>query len=242
MIPLAEILKSILTQASGDGISYPQGNDTRMAVPPMEGENSGRIMQPDQMMKWKDRNGWKDDVIYTDDGQAVDMATNPFKKLLSTNNGQGSISGLLQRLLNPTPEAQNPGMDKSGVTPRIGGTGDPNHVPGTGKDAVLDPTPMPKQKQRNLKPRADLLPETPPVDYSQPTALDPQSIEELRLSLLTQSGMLDPGNPNGLPALMSGPYSAIDMKAQADEANAISDAVRGPVEEDRIRKMKGPSR
>lgn len=82
----------------------------------------------------------------------------------------------------------------------------------------------------------------PPPDYSQPTALDPQSIEELRLSLLTQSGMLDPGNPNGLSARMASPNSAADMRAQVDEMNAITDAVRGPIEEDRIRRSKRTQR
>jgi hypothetical protein len=67
----------------------------------------------------------------------------------------------------------------------------------------------------------------PPVNnYAQPSALDPTQIEQLRQSLLTHSGQLDPNNPNGLAARMSGPYSKIDQQGQEGEATAISNQFR----------------
>lgn len=155
---------------------------------------------------------------------------NPFSSLLENGgNGPGTISGFISRMLSPTPEAQN-GNQLS--PPSIGGTGDPNHIPGTGQDAVLNPTPMQDQKQPNLTstdqtPTPTPLPTPDPRRYEMPTALDPQSIEELRLSLMTQAGQLDPNNPNGLSGRMNSPNAESDMGKQRNEAMGIEDSIRG---------------
>lgn len=66
-----------------------------------------------------------------------------------------------------------------------------------------------------------------PKDYSMPRALDPQSLEELRTSLLTQAGQLDAGNPNGLAGRMSDPNAAVDQRNQMGEAQRQHDSLRG---------------
>lgn len=97
------------------------------------------------------------------------------------------------------------------------GVAKPDHVPGTRQDAALNPMPMKDQSQPNF--------EKP--DYSQPSALDPVAIEELRQSLLSDAGQLDPDNPNGLAGRMTGPNSQVDMNNQRREAMSIEDSVRG---------------
>lgn len=238
---LSALIKSIAEGSSNDPKAWPKGNDMRMEVPPMdESTAAGKIMHPDQMMTQMQKP--PPGTISDDSGKLVDFNfdSNPFKKIIDSlpGGGQGTMTGMLKNLFGSEPMPQQKLMDKSGVTPRIGGTGDPNHVSGTGEDAVLSRTPIKDQRQRSM------AAPPPPPDYSMPTALDPQSIEELRQSLMTQSGMMDPANPNSLPARMSGPYSQHDMKSQADEANAISDAVRGPYEESRAdrRNTKGTPR
>lgn len=148
---------------------------------------------------------------------------NPFLNMLGPGgNGPGTISGFISRMLSPTPEAQN-GNQLS--PPSIGGTGDPNHVPGTGTDAVLNPTPMQDQSQPNLAPVP--LPTPDPRRYEMPTALDPQSIEELRQSLMTGAGQLDSSNPNGLSGRMNSPNADSDMGKQRNESMNIEDSIRG---------------
>lgn len=178
--------------------------------------------------------------IYDDKGNIVDFdwsgkAAGVFERLLNTFNGphgDGTILGFIQRLMNPAP------LDKATGAVRAPGKIGPDgsgETPGTGQDPALNPTPMKNQKMRQFRQRQSdrgvpNLPvpgvSTVPKDYSMPTALDPKAIEELRLSLLTQAGQLDPNNPNGLAGRMSGPYSKVDQQSQMEEAQGIADKVR----------------
>lgn len=63
--------------------------------------------------------------------------------------------------------------------------------------------------------------------YAQPSALDPVAIEQLRQSLLSDSGQLDPNNPNGISGRMNDPNSQIDINNQRKETQSIEDSVRG---------------
>lgn len=222
---IAELLKAFLDQASGAPNPYPQNNDARMAVPPMEGEAAGKIMKPDQMQTQMQPP--PPGTISNDKGELVDFNfdSNPFRKLIDKlpAGEQGTITGFLKGMFGSKPMKDQPLMDRSGTTPRIGG-GIPGRVPGTGTDAVLDKTPMPKQRPMSM---TTPPPSPPPVDYSQPTALDPQSIEELRTSLLTQSGQMDPNNPNGLSGRMNSPYYPNDKYNQMSEAQRQHDELRG---------------
>lgn len=213
----ADILKQVL-----NGSDYPQNNDVRMAIPPMDGENAGKVMTPDRMQTQGEKP--PADTVFKDNGD-IAMDTNPFKSMIDKlpGGGQGTMTGMLKMLFGSDMK-QEKAMDRSGITPRMGGDGDPNTVPGQGQDAVLNPKPMAKQRQKMMQ---VVPPQPTPPDYSMPTALDPQSIEELRTSLLTQAGQMDPGNPNGLAGRMSSPLAPSDMGRQSQEAINISDDIRG---------------
>jgi hypothetical protein len=242
MAMLADLLKEILGAKLGKSnpeLNWPPASDRLMSRPPMEGEDAGKVISPDQYMHNK-KIGEDPGNVYNEKGDIVDYLV---KKMKGERDG-GTIIGFINNLLNPKPNAEQKGqMAKEG---RVGG--DPNRVPGTGVDPALDPTPTAKQRVRGLQPidrGADLEPPLPkgtptpvPVDqykapppaaspYEQPTAINPQQIEELRMSLLTQAGQMDPQNPNGLAGRMSGPYSKVDQQAQMGEAEDISNKVRG---------------
>lgn len=175
--------------------------------------------------------------VTSDSGKIVDFSPgNPFAGMFKdTKQMDGSIMGLLRSMGLADQKLMQPG------TPKVGG-GDPSVTPGQGQDAALNPTPLAKQRQRGLMRPMPGAPDpnfpienttTVPKDYSQPTALDPQGIEELRTSLLTQAGQLNPNNPNGLAGRMSGPYSKLDQasgmsdaQVHADELNASKVSTR----------------
>lgn len=161
---------------------------------------------------------------------------NPFAGLLANGgSGQGTLTGFLSRMLSPTPERNAPNQVQGQGT--VGG-GDPNAgTPGMGIDPGLNPVPSKDQKVPAFAdrtptgsptplPLADQPQAPPPADYSMPNALDPQQIEELRSSLLTQSGQLNPDNPNSLAGRMGDPNSKVDMQDQMRQAEDISNAVQ----------------
>lgn len=146
-------------------------------------------------------------------------------------SGQGTLAGFLKGILTPD---QKGTMEPQGT---VGGGATSDHVPGTQQDAALNPTPLNKQRAAGLN-RVDpqnIDPATGqpapitevPKDYSIPTALNPQQIEELRQSLLTQAGQRDPTNPNGLAGRMSGLYGQLDQRAQYSETQNMADNIRG---------------
>lgn len=229
MAMLADLLKNIIMGERGPG-NWPRKNDLMMELPPMEGEKSGQVMEPDRMQIQMQKP--PPGTISNDSGELVDFNpdSNPFKKIIDSlpGGGQGTMTGMLKMLFGSDMKKESPGLSRGS----------------TFVSEDLSPVPSRKQKNSNFRgTKTDWAPQPDlPPDYSQPTALDPQSLDELRTSLLTQSGMLDPGNPNSLPARMANPNAAAMMKSQVDEMNDITDAVRGPIEEDRIQRMKGNRR
>lgn len=209
---LIDILKELLPKL-GTGSYYPSSEQD--------------IQTPDQMMKNKAVNSDPNN-IYDDSGKLVDYSTNnPFAKLgdmvktsrAGDNTGPSVLRQLLSSVLGGgiVPGTGTVGGDPAGVA-------GPTHTPGTKQDAALNPTPMTQQKQPNLSP----VPLSQPrPDYSQPSALDPNAIEELRRSLLSDSGQLDPNNPNGLAGRMTGPNSQVDMNNQRKETQSMEDSLRG---------------
>jgi len=127
-------------------------------------------------------------------------------------------------------------MTSLGQPSSIGASDSSMVAPGAADSSSMSPTPMANQKQANLTPTDSNessqvpLPTPRPAianPYAQPTALDPQSIEELRTSLMTQAGQLDPDNPNSLAARLASPLSDSDIGQQRNEAMSIEDSVRG---------------
>jgi len=178
-------------------------------------------------------------TISNDAGSLVDFNPgNPFAKLVDKNAEQGTLRNFLGRI-----------FDNGQLTPgtgTVGGGGLPDHVPGTEQDAALNPTPMKDQKQKRFAPVDEPPPPVGPngaptdeldanalkayadktYDYSQPTALDPVAIEQLRKSLLTQAGQMDPNNPNGLSGRMNSPNAAAEQTQQIEETQRMGDQLR----------------
>lgn len=191
---------------------------------PMAGDSNE--VTPDMLMQSQKTNVDPRNIT-NDKGSIVDYDThdwskgNPFadaitKSRENNNTGPGVLRQLLSSIIGG---GLQPG------TGTVGGGGPPDHVPGTRQDAALNPTPLKMQKQPNLAPQVQAPP--PPPDYSMPQALDPQSIEELRQSLLGQAGQLDPNNPNGLAGRMSDPNASVDQRNQMNEAQGQHDSLRG---------------
>src|SRR6266404_3399120 len=236
MALLGDFLKELLLK---DRTGLPPTNDLMSRSPSelgTESADSGSI-SPDVLMQQAQKP--PPGTISNDAGSLVDFNPgNPFAKLVDKNAEQGTLRNFLGRI-----------FDNGQLTPgtgTVGGGGAPDHVPGTEQDAALNPTPMEKQKQRSFAPVDD----TPPVgpngaptseldanalkayadktyDYSQPTALDPVAIEQLRKSLLTQAGQLDPNNPNGLSGRMNSPNAPAEQRNQMDETQRMGDQLRG---------------
>lgn len=164
---------------------------------------------------------------------AAASSDNPLMNAFNTsrannNTGPGVLKQLLGSVMgNPTD---------------VGSTDSFQAAPGT-TAADTNPTPSANQPQANLAPTggADTgnsvpLPQARPDDapqaespYAQPTALDPNSIEQLRQSLLTDAGQRDPNNPNnpnGLAGRMSSPNAQPEAQAQQDEAQSIDNSFR----------------
>lgn len=180
-------------------------------------ELDNNVVNPDVYMMRKQQN--TDPSIIKDDSGSFSLdQSNPFLDAIRKSREGGP--GVLRQLLDSF-------MGGGGLQPgtgTVGGGGPPDHTPGTQQDAALNPTPLKAQRQPNLAPQ---LPPPPPPDYSMPQALDPVSIEELRTSLLTQAGQLDPNNPNGLSGRMSSPNASVDQRNQMNETQQQSDSLRG---------------
>lgn len=239
------LLQALMDQVAGTHQrTWNKNMDRRGEIPPLEGDQAGKNLKPDNMMRdMRDARDPKN--IYNDAGDIVDYekggtpgfkggfdnflkdiiknrpgkqgdasapSSNPFSKLIDTPR-EGALANIFRSLTNPS----------TPVTP----SGDTLMSPGTPTPQDLSKTPEADQRQPGF---AQTPPPPPPVplptprpDYSQPTALDPQSIEELRKSLLTDAGQLDPNNPNGLSGRMNSPYSAVDQTQQMNDAQGMSD-------------------
>lgn len=205
----------------------PMGNENNSARDPsefgMDSADSG-VQSPDRMQMNKSI-GEQPAII--DDTGKFSLNQTPFsglKDMISkSRSGNDTGPGMLRQLLgNVLGGGMVPGTGTVGGDPA--GVSKPDHVPGTRQDAALNPQPLQSQPQPNLQPTP--LPQPRP-DYSQPSALDPKAIEELRMSLLSDSGQLDPNNPNGLSGRMNDPNSQVDMQNQRRESQTIEDSVRG---------------
>lgn len=223
MVMLADLLKKFID----DNKTVRPRGDTYMEKPPEILENNGKAVDSHWNLKqFFGMNEPYSGTITKDDGSVSTDQSNPFldaiqKSRANDDKGPGVLRQFLDSVMNP------------GLTPgtgTVGGGEGSQHVPGTGTDAALDQTPMKDQKQENLAPTGVPLPQERPAsapDYSQPSALDPQSIEELRTSLLTQAGQMDPNNPNGLSGRMNSPNAGPDMGQQQNQAMSIEDSIRG---------------
>lgn len=185
-------------------------------------DNNSR--HPDRMMMDKQIGG--SGAIIDDTGK-FSLNQTPFSSLkdaiTKSRSGDNSGPGVLRQLLSSVlGGGLVAGTGTVGGDPA--GVGGVTHTPGTKQDAALNPTPMKDQSQFNFQPTS--LPQPRP-DYAQPSALDPTTIEQLRQSLLSDSGQLDPNNPNGLAGRMSDPNSQVDMNNQRKDAMNIEDSVRG---------------
>lgn len=223
MAMLNDILQSIMSQGSASAVADPEGAKTPDQVG--IGSSDKGVLDPLRLMLQGEKA--PSDTITKDDGSISTDQSNPFldaiaKSRANDNKGPGVLRQFLDSIMKP------------GLTPNTGTVGgnDPTVVPGEGQDAALNPIPMAKQPQRGLQQSAKQLTQNIPLpaprpDYSMPTALDPQSIEELRMSLLTQAGQMDANNPNGLSGRMNSPNADSDMGQQRNEAMRIEDSVRG---------------
>lgn len=198
----------------------PWSADNNSRAPNETDSADHNVIDPDKMMQ--DKSAAESDAIRTDSG-SFSLDQTPFSGLkdiiAKSRAGGDSGPGVLRQLLGSllqgkmVPNTGTVGGDPAGVS-------GPTHTPGTRQDAALNPTPMKDQSQPNFA-----LPPRP--DYAQPTALDPAAIEQLRQSLLSDSGQLDPNNPNGLSGRMNDPNSQVDMNNQRRESQSIEDSVRG---------------
>lgn len=177
----------------------------------------------------------EDNVITNDNGSMSTDQSNPFldaitKSRANNNTGPGVIRQLLNGIMGPTGGPTDP----STAAPLSGGS-----QPGP---QDVSHTPSANQKQSDLAPAntsdgnpdASIpLPSPRPAEasapenpYAMPTAIDPESIEALRQSLLTDAGQLDPNNPNGLSGRMNSPNAAPEMQNQASDAQGIDNMFR----------------
>lgn len=223
MSMMADLLKELMSKG-GNG-----AGDSISKTPEETGNTSSDtgVMSPNQMMG----QGQKApaDTIIDDSGSFSTNQTNPFldalKKSRSNNDtGPGVLKQLIQSF------GSNPTSVGSATST---------------SDQVMNPTPLPNQKQGNLAksiPASEVpIPQSRPINvYAQPSALDPVAIDQLRQSLLTQAGQLDPGNPNGLSGRMNSPLADSDMGQQRNQAMGIEDSVRGfdGVKPAQVRKQK----
>lgn len=219
--------------------------DTRGAIPPMDnGESKGRTQSIQSVI---DSQKPKDPaVIYDDTGKAVGYNDTWTRKLAP------DVEDAIKRILKNRSDAGDGGDSSNPFVSAVEASRSNNNT-GTpvlkqlwnsmmGKDT--NPTDVGSAVQADFGPQSDPAirsADLPPVDgsiptpqprpdipdYSQPTALNPQDIEQLRTSLLTQAGQMDPSNPNGLSGRMNSPMSESDMGTQRNDAMGIEDSIRG---------------
>lgn len=188
------------------------GNDPLVlppsAIPGGENADTKGQMKPEGLMNNKVRPG----DILNDKGE-FDKDQTPFDIQKYLHGGeQGTLRNFLDRIMSPSPTASTPGLQGGQATV-----------------SDLSPTAAPVQRGQDL---TALPPEPVPLpvprpDYSMPTALDPNSIEELRRSLLTDAGQMDPNNPNGLSGRMNAGDASFQMNDQRKETMGIEDSIRG---------------
>lgn len=229
---LMDFIKSVLDNG---GLSH-NGDSLGEMMPPDMGKPDNSILGPGLVDKNKKLQDCPN-CIYNDQGDIVDYSipkqglVDKTKGALNGGNGEGTLSGFLNRLLSPTPERNVPGQVQGQGT--VGGGNPDAGTPGTGIDPGLDPQLTQDQKVPGFRKSGTDIPtpmarpaEAPKADYSM-IDMDPTSIEQLRQSLLTQQGQLDPANPNGLSGRMNSPLAPSDMGQQRNEAMGISDSLRG---------------
>lgn len=196
---------------------------------PTQPTTKGSSMTPGVLQKLLlDQQDTKEDNPVMDDSGSISTdQSNPFldairKSRAGNNTGAPVLKQLMNSLLSPSTSA-------STAAPLSGGTVGP-----TSGD-TFSATPSKNQTQTGLQPAQENgvpIPQERPADapsespYAQPTALDPTSIEQLRLSLQTQAGQMDPNNPNGLSGRMNDPNSQVDQEVQGVQAQDIDNSFR----------------
>lgn len=156
------------------------------------------------------------DAVTGDDGMYSTDQSNPFmdairKSRQNGDRGPGVLKQFFDQLMSdPKPIKDQGGLSAPVATPSDISRGPDLPAPLNDGSPVPLPTPRPAA-----------------ADYSMPTAIDPQSIEQLRQSLLTDAGQKDPSNPNGLAGRMASPNGPADMGQQQNQSMGIEDSIRG---------------
>lgn len=197
------------------------GDSLGEMMPPHLGKPDGSVETPGKIMKDKAISDCPN-CIYDEQGNIVDYDNRNLKSILDKakgafapgGNGEGTLSGFINRLMSPTPDAGK-------AAPLTGGTVNSSDLT---RDPVTTSTPTQDAVPQGLMPKVEIpVPKPRPMDYSMPNALNPQQIEELRISLLTQAGQLDPNNPNGLSGRMNSPNASPEINGGMSDAQSLSD-------------------
>lgn len=216
MSMLTDFLSKAKQQA---GHSYKDG-PPQLALPPgqalPDSDSDKMNVSPKNMMQNKIL---PKDAITGDDGFLSTDQTNPFldairKSRQNNNTGPGVLKQFFDGLMtDPKSIKDQGGLSAPQITPADISRGPDLAAPPQTGDSIPQ-TPLP-------------VPRPPAADYSMPTAIDPNSIEQLRQSLLTDAGQRDPNNPNGLAGRMASPNAPADMGQQQNQSMSIEDAIRG---------------
>jgi hypothetical protein len=166
--------------------------------------------------------------------------SNPFENILNgKGNGQGTISGLVARLLgNDNPDVATATQGELTNTPSQPSTmlnPEPTATtkPGGGLTRTVDPDPNPAPGEAAAavmstpQTEAGRLPENQPTQWTGGMTAD--QIAELRSALYVGAGqrMIEGDDGNGLGARMRSPMSQLDMNEQRKETQEMHDSMRG---------------
>lgn len=207
-------------------------------APPGKSKSHGvdNSMTPDWLLKLLQFNTPDKSTLMDDQGNMYGP-NNPFDNILKglkdKNPEQGTMRNFINRMLSPTPMTQ-PTIDdiiNGSVVKGTGNATSDNLQPTpekNNKQPGMTPIPVPRNETDAAQPGAGVadLDPTIPRDtsnkYSMPTGIDPNMYDQLRESILRDSGQFDPNNANGLAGRMDGPYSKLDQRQGMEAADAIS--------------------
>lgn len=244
MAILPDLLQHLLGQRPEIGHGKPRQSDPRMAIPPLDnGEAKGGVETPAEMDKNRNIGNDKHN-IYDEKGNIVDYDLGDHPEITGGHKMDPRLRMLIDSLTgkksdaspdgggNPFAQLVNADAPQGTMRNFLGRMmgNDPTNV-GSAVTANLDPTPTADQPQANLQPSADAagtsasvpLPQPRPNIYAQPSAFNPQQIDELRASLLAQTGQMAPNADIGGVT----PTQPDAMGQQRNEAMGIEDAIRG---------------
>lgn len=172
MAMLADMLKAFLREAGSNSSA-----DNGVRDPSEFGGSTADsgVLKPDTMMDSKQINSDKSNItndagsiVGQDFGETLKqlLGPSPQKTIADPTGDQGTIRGMLRSMLG----TRGDGNDANKLVPGTGtvGGGEPDHVPGTGQDAALNPEPMAKQRQGKFADNGKVLPPLEPgnIDLS----------------------------------------------------------------------------